>query len=218
MARCLRLFLAAITVRLCNADSSCTKITLFEGKLAATAEVAGDPEAPSIFTIIFETDVPGNIELNCSRALAPLGADRLFAATRAGFYNDSALFRVVPGFVLQFGISGNAALNEEWLNNAFPDDPVLASNTVGTLTFATAGPNTRTTQLFINYVDNSFLDSQGFAPFCDVVSGMDVAEAVFNPTPDSCNGVDQGQYEAYGNAWIAETYPGINFITGAIAF
>jgi len=159
------------------------------------------------------SDTPIVIEV--TRSLAPLGVDRFYALVQDGFYNQSALFRVVPGFVLQFGISGSSDQNEKWLHNEIKDDPVVGSNTRGTISFATGGPDTRTTQLFINYGDNSRLDSMGFAPFGEVVIGLDVAEAAFNPTPGDSNGVDQDLYEQNGNDWIRENYPGINFILSA---
>lgn len=94
---------------------------------------------------------------------------------------------------------------------------MIGSNTIGTLTFAaTSRPNSRTTQIFINYGDNSRLDSMGFAPFGVVVSGLDVAVNVHNPTPGDSNGVDQGDYEKKGNSWIEEKYPGINFVNRAV--
>merc|ERR1711922_9569 len=131
--------------------------------------------APNLFTVHFLTDISDTpISIQVNRTLAPLGSDRFYQLVQDGFYNQSALFRVVPGFVLQFGISGNSTLNEKWLHNEITDDPVVGSNTRGTISYATAGPNTRTTQLFINYGDNSRLDSMGFAPFGEVVIGLDV--------------------------------------------
>ena len=126
-------------------------------------------------------------------------------------YNDAAFFRVVPSFVVQFGIAGTPAENAKW-KAAIKDDPVVASNKVGTLTYATAGPNTRTSQLFINLADNTNLDSQGFAPFGRVIKGLDVVRAIINPTPSSSGGVDQHAYETQGNAWIKAAYPNINSI------
>jgi len=108
-----------------------------------------------------------------------------------------------------------AAQNEKWLHKSIKDDKVIGSNTVGTLVFADAGPNTRSTQIFINYADNSRLDAMGFAPFGKVISGMDVATKINNPTPGVSGGVDQGEYESNGNAWIRQKYPKTNFITGA---
>merc|ERR1712233_167709 len=177
---------------------------------------AADPPAPQIFTAELVTDISDTpIVIEVTRSLAPLGADRFFALVQDGFYNQSALFRVVPGFVLQFGISGSSAQNEKWLHNEIKDDPVVGSNIRGTISYATGGPDTRTTQLFINYGDNSRLDKLGFAPFGEVVSGLEVAEAAFNPTPGVRLGIDQESYEANGNRWIRENYPGVNFILSA---
>merc|ERR1712032_924620 len=133
---------------------------------------AADPPAPQLFTVEFVTDISDTpIIIEVTRSLAPLGADRFFALVQDGFYNQSALFRVVPDFVLQFGISGSSDQNENWLHNEIKDDPVVGSNTRGTISYATAGPDSRTTQLFINYGDNSQLDSMGFAPFGEVGGG-----------------------------------------------
>lgn len=170
-----------------------------------------------------DTDLPADpitgspadpIVISVTRALAPIGADRFYALVHAGFFNNSAFFRVVPKFVVQFGISGDKDLNNQWLHKSIKDDPVKGSNTAGTITYADAGPNTRSTQVFINYGDNSRLDQDGFAQF-GTVTGMDSANALFDPTPTDSGGVDQDAYEEKGNAWIKTTYPGINFITGA---
>jgi len=185
---------------------------------AAAAAVAG--HAPATFTVTFSTDVKpsadSSFDVAVNRSWAPLGADRLYAAVNDGFYDNSAFFRVVPKFVVQFGISGSATENKKWLHNKIKDDPVLVSNTLGTVVFATAGPDTRTTQLFINFGDNSRLDSLGFAPFGKVVgNGMTTTTKIFNPTPGHSGGVDQDKYESRGNKWIKKTYPLINFIVKA---
>ena len=112
-------------------------------------------------------------------------------------------------------VIGNSSQNSKWLHSSIPDDPVLGSNTLGTISFATAGPNTRSSQVFINYQDNSRLDELGFAPIGRVVSGLEVAAAAHNPTPGDSGGVDQDMYEDRGNQWIREQYPGINFILAA---
>jgi len=174
-------------------------------------------QSPDNFDVTFSTDVKqgdGKIVINVVRDAAPLGADQFYTLVKAGFFNEAAYFRVVPGFVVQFGISGNKTLNNEF-SKPIKDDPVKLSNTKGTIVFADAGPNTRTTQLFINYADNSRLDAMGFAPFGSVTSGMDVATQIFNPTPGNSGGIDQDQYEANGNDWIRKNYPGTNFITSA---
>ena len=173
-----------------------------------------DPEAPEVFVVSLETDINGGaIVIECIREWAPLGVDRFYAALNDGFYDESAFFRVVPDFVLQFGIAGTPEMNDRW-QTAIPDDPVRESNLAGTVSFATAGPNTRTTQLFINYVDNPGLDAQGFAPIGRVVAGLDIAASVFNPTPGNSGGVDQALYRANGIEWIRREYPGINSILG----
>ncbi|CAF1255505.1 unnamed protein product [Adineta steineri] len=171
---------------------------------------------PETYCIRFDTDVKGAsnpIIINITQKWAPLGANHLFDVINSQFYHvPSAFFRVVPKFVVQFGISGDPAQNKLW-DKPIMDDPVLMSNTVGTLSYATAGPNTRTTQLFINYIDNSRLDPLGFAPLGIVTTGLDTANAIFNPTPGSSDGVDQDQYSTKGNPWIRLNYPQINFIT-----
>jgi hypothetical protein len=120
----------------------------------------------------------------------------------------------VPDFVVQFGISGDPSTNEKWAT-PIQDDPVAHSNLPGTITYATAGPDTRTTQLFINYINNSRLDELGFAPFGTVVSGMETALQIFNPTPGDSGGVNQTTFKAFGNGWIRQHYPKINFLTKA---
>jgi peptidyl-prolyl cis-trans isomerase A (cyclophilin A) len=165
------------------------------------------------YTVRFSTDVPGDFVINVTRAWAPLGADHFKALVDGGFYSSpAAFFLVVPNFVFQFGISGDPSENTKW-KTPIKDDPVKKSNVEGTITYATAGPNTRTTQLFINYKDNKNLDSQGFAPFGVVTSGMDILEKIYNPTPSSSGGVDQGEYESRGQSWIKKAYPKVNSIT-----
>jgi len=133
----------------------------------------------------------------------------------ARFFDDSAFFRVVDNFVVQFGISGDPDLNTMF-EDEIDDDEVSASNLKGTISFAKADkPNTRTTQLFINLKDNTSLDSKGSAPFAGVVAGMGVLEAVNNPTPDDHGGVDQSDYIEKGALWIDQHYPDISHIKTA---
>lgn len=180
--------------------------------------IAADPVAPEVFCLQFDNDVSGGtpILINITRALAPIGADHLYAEVQANYYNvaNAAFFRVVPLFVVQFGISGLPSENAQW-TTPIKDDPVKGSNTLATISYATAGPNTRTTQLFINLADNSYLDSMGFAPLGAVVSGMPTVLKIFNPTPGRSDGVDQAKYTSNGQAWIVQNYPGINSITAA---
>ena len=176
---------------------------------------ASDPHAPDFFLVRFETDVPGAFVLNVTRSQAPIGVDHFAALVEDKFYNQAAFFRVVPGFVVQFGIAGEPAENKRW-SKAISDDPVAGSNTKGTVSYATAGPNTRTSQLFVNLVDNTRLDKMGFAPFAYVTQGLDVVEKIFNPTPGDSGGIDQGKYTADGNPWLKQQYPKTNFITRAV--
>eukprot|EP00039_Didymoeca_costata_P004968 m.77291 g.77291 ORF g.77291 m.77291 type:complete len:204 (-) comp12614_c0_seq1:62-673(-) len=185
--------------------------------ISASAMTVSAQESDT-FTVEFHTDVPvsdGVITILVNRSWAPIGADHFHALLMDGFYNEAAFFRVVPNFVVQFGIAGEPAENDKW-KAPIKDDPVKASNLEGTITYATAGPDTRTSQLFINYQDNSRLDSDGFAPFGTVTKGMDVAAAIFNPTPGNSGGVDQDQYMQKGNMWIKQQYPKINFIDRAM--
>ena len=143
-------------------------------------------KAPAVFKAKFSTTA-GDFIVEVHRDWAPLGADRFYNLVRYGYFTNAAFFRVVPGFVVQFGLSADPALNKVWSVAKIQDDPVVQSNKRGTLVFATAGPNTRTTQLFINYADNSRLDGMGFAPFGTVVDGMAVVDKIFPATASSLN-------------------------------
>ena len=179
----------------------------------------GASAAIADYSISFKTDVaagtpPGLIVVNVTSAWAPLGAAHLQKLLADKFFDGAAFFRVVPDFVVQFGIAGTPAENVKW-KTPIKDDAVVHSNLEGTIVYATAGPNTRTSQLFINLKDNKNLDSQGFAPFGTVVQGMDVVRAIYNPTPGSSSGVSQYDYTSKGDDWIRKQYPKINFITEA---
>src|SRR5216117_1817822 len=121
-------------------------------------------QAPETFEVKFIT-TRGDFTVTVTRAWAPIGADRFYNLVKHHFYDNASFFRVVPGFVVQFGISAYPAVSAAWKNADLKDDPVTQSNKRGYLTFATAGPNTRTTQVFISLKDNASLDAQGFAPF-----------------------------------------------------
>ena len=135
-------------------------------------------KAPAVFKAKFTTTA-GDFVIEVHRDWAPLGADRFYNLVRYGYFTNAAFFRVVPGFVVQFGLSADPAVNKVWKTATIQDDPVVQSNKRGNLVFATAGPGTRTTQLFINYADNARLDGMGFAPFGSVVEGMDVVDKIY---------------------------------------
>ena len=132
-------------------------------------------EAPAEFKVKLETS-KGDVVLKVTRDAAPKGADRFYNLVKNGYYDDTRFYRVVAKFVVQWGFSGDPKISKAWREAKIDDDPVKRKNARGTVTFATSGPNTRTTQLFINLKDNEVLDKKGFAPFAEVVEGMDVAD------------------------------------------
>ena len=143
--------------------------------------------APAAYSVSVET-TKGTFAIAVDRALAPRGADRFYRLVRAGYFDDSRFFRVVPGFIVQFGIPGDPAISRVWKDRTIADDSVRASNVRGTIAFAMTGPDTRTTQLFISLVDNSRLDTQGFSPIGRVVSGMEVVDQLYGGYGESAGG------------------------------
>jgi peptidyl-prolyl cis-trans isomerase A (cyclophilin A) len=168
-------------------------------------------KAPESFQVKFTT-TKGDFVVEVTRAWAPLGADRFYNLVKHGFFTDAAFFRNVPGFIVQFGLSANPEVNKVWQNANIKDDKVTQSNAPGTLTFATAGPNTRTTQLFINFGNNTFLDSQGFAPFGKVISGMDIVQKFYSGYGER---PDQGAITSQGKAYLDKNFPNIDSIKSA---
>jgi len=168
-------------------------------------------KAPDVFQVKFAT-TKGDFVVQVTRAWAPLGADRFYNLVQHGFYNDACFFRIVSNFVVQFGLSGDPAVNKVWQNANIKDDPVTQSNRPGYLVFATAGPNTRTTQLFINLGNNAGLDGQGFAPFGVVTSGMDVVQKLYSGYGER---PDQHAITTQGKAYIEKNFPNIDSIKTA---
>lgn len=174
--------------------------------------------APDVFTAQFNTS-EGVFRVEVQRAWAPRGADRFFNLVRNGFYDDVRFFRVLSGFVAQFGLNGDPAVTAVWQSQQIPDDPVVQSNLREFVTFATGGPNTRTTQLFINFGNNAGLDAQGFAPFGRVVEGMDVVDALYaeyGEGPPLGTGPDQARIRNEGNAYLDASFPLLDFIIDAV--
>lgn len=167
--------------------------------------------APDSFRVAFET-TRGPFVVDVVRAWAPRGADRFHQLVSAGYFSDVAFFRVLPGFVAQFGIHGDPAVNRRWDEQQIADDPVTQTNARGTIVFATAGPNTRSNQFFINYSDNARLDGMGFSPFGRVVEGMTVVDSIYagyGETPD------QARIAADGNAYLKRSFPRLDYIRSA---
>ncbi len=173
--------------------------------------------APESFKVRLETS-KGNITVEVTRAWAPLGADRFYNLIRGGFYDGARFFRVLPGFVVQFGIPGDPGVAKQWRSARITDDPVSQSNKQGTITFATAGANTRTTQVFINLADNKNLDGMGFAPFGRVTEGMDIVGQLHSGYGEGAphgRGPDQGRIQTEGNSYLERDFPKLDYIQRA---
>jgi peptidyl-prolyl cis-trans isomerase A (cyclophilin A) len=174
-------------------------------------------QAPATYKARFDT-TRGVFVVEVTRAWAPKGADRFYNLVKNGFYDNARFFRVVSGFMVQFGINGDPAIMARWRAAQIPDDQVTQSNKRGTITFATAGPNTRTSQVFINFGDNSQLDQSGFAPFGRVVSGMNVVDSInaeYGEGAPRGRGPDQGRIQNEGNAYLAKEFPRLDYVKKA---
>src|SRR6202162_872550 len=168
--------------------------------------------APEVYKVKFTT-TKGDVIIQVNRVWAPIGSDRFYNLVKGGFYKDAAFFRIVPRFVAQFGIPARPEVAAAWDHAYLVDDRVTQSNKRGTLTFATAGPNTRTTQIFINFSDNAGLDGQGFTPFGQVLEGMELVENVFSGYDES---PDQGRITAFGKAYLDKSFPNLDRIVTAV--
>lgn len=233
--------LFVIAIALASTGMSCTQqspTTPSVDPLTATDESASDPalesverppvdppppakalpagtEDTGIFNVRLKT-TKGDVVIEVHPAWAPLGAARFRELVEAGFYNDCALFRVVEGFVVQFGINGDPAVHAQWKDKLLTDDPVLQSNQRGYVVFANAGANSRSTQIFINYADNSRLEQMypGFSPFGVVVEGLENAFA-FNGEYGEAPSQQQGAITAQGNDFLKSSYPNLDYIVKA---
>jgi peptidyl-prolyl cis-trans isomerase A (cyclophilin A) len=189
---------------------------------AAKKEPAAAPAkketAPDVFTVNLDTS-KGPVAIEVHREWAPIGADQFYSLVKTGFYDGDRFFRVVRNFVVQFGINGDPKMNRLWATASLPDDPVTQHNRRGMVTFATAGPNTRSTQVFVNLKDNSAtLDKTGFAPFGKVTSGMDVVDSFYNSYGDMAprgQGPDASQIQIQGNDYLASHFPRLDYVQKA---
>jgi peptidyl-prolyl cis-trans isomerase A (cyclophilin A) len=174
-------------------------------------------QAPATYKVKFDTS-KGAFVVQVTRAWAPIGADRFYNLVKNGFYDNVRFFRVISGFMVQFGINGDPKIMANWREAPINDDPVTQSNKRGTITFATAGPNTRTSQVFINFNDNTQLDQMGFAPFGRVISGMDVVDklnAEYGEGAPRGRGPDQSRMQREGNAYLAKDFPRLDLVKKA---
>ncbi len=172
---------------------------------------------PPNYRASFETS-KGSFTIEVIRDWAPAGADRFHELVQGGVFDGARFFRVLPGFVVQFGIPGDPAIARKWRENRIADDPVKQSNTRGTVTFATAGPNTRTSQVFINLGDNTNLDGMGFAPIGKVIEGMNVVETLhagYGEGAPHGRGPAQHRIQNEGNAYLQKEFPKLDHIVRA---
>jgi len=186
-------------------------VLISAGGLMPENALAAD-QAPDTYQVLFETS-KGNFTVKVHRDWAPNGADRFYKLIESGFYDDCRFFRVLPGFMVQWGINGDPEIQKNWVQAMIKDDPVVKSNTRGFITYAKSGqPNSRTSQIFINYADNSRLDRDGFAPFGEVVEGMDVVDAInaqYREQPD------QALIQSTGNKYLNQKFPKLDYIRQA---
>lgn len=184
-------------------------LTSFAARSPVVAQQSTVHSPPHWFATV-ETS-KGKFVLEVDRSWAPLGADHFWELIRAGFYDDSRFTRVIPNFIVQFGVAGDSVKNARWSTSTIPDDPVTHSNVEGTFAFAMRRPNDRTTQLFISVVDNSRLDAQGFAPLGRVVEGMDVVKSIYSGYAETAGGGVRAGNQAPlmngGNAYVDRMFP-----------
>lgn len=174
-------------------------------------------KAPDEYKVKLDT-TKGDIVIEVQRDWAPNGADRFYNLVKLGYFEDIAFFRVVDGFMAQFGLHGAPEVNKAWRSARIPDDPVKESNKRGFVTFATSGKDSRTAQMFINYKDNTRLDSQGFSPFGKVVEGMDVVDNLYKgygEGPPRGRGPNQGRIQMQGNSYLEADFPKLDYIKSA---
>jgi peptidyl-prolyl cis-trans isomerase A (cyclophilin A) len=199
-----------------GSPSTFTTVALFAASaaLAMTAyagQAPADEKAPATFKVKFDSSAgPFVVEVN--RAWAPNAADHFYTLVKNGFYDEARFFRVVPNFMVQFGINADPAVQAKF-KNSIKDDPVKESNKRGYVTFAqTSAPNSRSTQIFVNYKDNSFLDTQRFAPFGRVTSGMEAVDKINSEYGEKPN---QGSIQAQGNAYLKKDFPKLDYVKKA---
>ena len=203
----------------CVADAPFSQETAQTADPAEFEEVKPAPQQDASATAEtwlakFETS-QGNFTVEVHPEWSPQGAARFRELVESGFFTDCRFFRVVEGFMVQFGINGDPEVAAKWRNANILDDPVKQSNTRGMMTFATSGPNSRTTQLFINFGNNKGLDSQGFSPFARVIEGMAVVDKLYSGYGEGapgCNGPEQGRIQAEGNAYLIKEFPKLDYI------
>lgn len=202
--------LLALATGACAGDAGSDAPAVDGNPLESPDSEAMNERAPEVFLATFAT-LKGDFVLEVHRDWAPNGADRFYNLVRNRFYDESRFFRVIPGFMIQFGIHGDPEIGKFWRESRIPDDPVTQSNTRGFVSFAkTSEPDSRTTQVFINFSDNSNLDGMGFAPFAEVVEGMDVVGQLYSAYGDGAPrgpGPEQERIHSEGNEYLDAKFP-----------
>lgn len=197
------------------AKAPAARVASFDPALLQPATLRA--KAPAEYEVKFVTTA-GEFTIKVTRAWAPIGADRFYNLVRHHFYDGASFFRVLPGFMAQFGISAYPEVSKVWEHATIKDDPIVQSNHRGFVSFATAGPNTRTTQVFINYGNNEALDRSGFSAFAVVSDGMEVVDKLYNGygegAPDG-HGPDQGLISTRGRAYLEKGFPKLDSIRSA---
>jgi peptidyl-prolyl cis-trans isomerase A (cyclophilin A) len=184
-------------------------------RLASPATL--NEKAPATYKARFDTS-KGVVVIDVRRDWAPNGADRFYNLVKNGFYDDTRFFRVINGFMVQFGINGDPKVSANWRTATIKDDPVKQSNRRGYITFATSGPDSRTSQVFINFADNAGLDRQGFSPFGQVSSGMEIVDSLYSGYGEGApqgRGPDQGRIQREGNNYLMKDFPRLDYIKKA---
>jgi peptidyl-prolyl cis-trans isomerase A (cyclophilin A) len=211
-----RIVSLSLTAAACLALIGCSSSD--DNKKAPPAVSKVKETVPDLFHVKLDTS-KGMVDIEVHRDWAPAGADHFFQLVKSGFYDGARFFRVVRGFVVQFGINGDPQTNAMWANAMLPDDPVTQHNVTGTVTYAMRGPGTRNTQLFINLADNrQSLDSQGFAPIGKVVNGMPVVLDLYGFYGDMApmgQGPDPARIQQQGNDYLDSHFPRLDFIKKA---
>ena len=210
---CMAALAATLLLAACNGASNSNSATSEAASpgsetVAATQAPPGNASPATYRATVLTSRGPFVIEV--TRSLAPNGADRFYELIKAKYFDGARFFRVVPKFVVQFGMAGDPKLNAKWSSDNIQDDPVTGSNTRGTVTFAaTSAPNSRSTQLFVNLGNNTNLDGMGFAPIGKVTSGMNVVDAIYSGYGEQ---PDQGQIGQSGNAYLMKAFPKLDYI------
>jgi peptidyl-prolyl cis-trans isomerase A (cyclophilin A) len=188
--------------------SSCSSGTTANAGGGTASSCDATTKAPDTYKVRFDTS-KGAFVVEVHRDWAPNGADRFYHLTSCGFYNEARFFRVVPGFVVQWGINKDPKVSEQWREKTIEDDPVKESNVRGSITFATSGANSRTTQLFINLANNARLDGMGFSSFGIVTEGMEVVDQLYSAYGETPN---QGAIQTQGNEYLKAQFPQLDYI------